>query len=215
MSSAPGRGGAPAGDDLEGLLWLIFRHSSNPIVMLDEQQRVLEANEPTLKLLGKSRGELLGVPIASSFSASEGARAAEEWQRLLRAGGGAGKRVIARPDGTSIEVDWAAHRGRIGGRAVVVAVMLHPHTLPGTHASAGPTATLTRREKEVVTLIALGLDTREIASSLHVSPETVKSHVRNAMSKLGAHTRAHLTAIALATGQIAPTPDANVPRRRE
>jgi hypothetical protein len=35
-----------------------------------------------------------------------------------------------------------------------------------------------------------------------VSPETIKSHVQNAMTKLGAHTRAHAVAIALVTGKI-------------
>ena len=35
-----------------------------------------------------------------------------------------------------------------------------------------------------------------------MSAETVRSHVQNALSKLGAHTRAHAVAIALVTGQI-------------
>jgi DNA-binding NarL/FixJ family response regulator len=76
---------------------------------------------------------------------------------------------------------------------------------------------LTRREREVVTFIALGYDTREIAATLFVSPETVKSHVRKAMSKLGARTRAQLVAVALAGGQIAPVPhlgEEHVPGRQ-
>jgi DNA-binding CsgD family transcriptional regulator len=55
----------------------------------------------------------------------------------------------------------------------------------------------------VVTLIALGHDTSQIADGLLVSPETVRTHVRNAMSKLGARTRAQLVAIALSTGEAA------------
>lgn len=47
-----------------------------------------------------------------------------------------------------------------------------------------------------------GLQGGEIAAALVVSPETVKSHVQHAMTKLGAHTRAHAVAIALSTGQI-------------
>ena len=35
-----------------------------------------------------------------------------------------------------------------------------------------------------------------------MSPETVKSHVQNAMSKLGVHTRAHAVAVALVSGLI-------------
>jgi DNA-binding CsgD family transcriptional regulator len=53
---------------------------------------------------------------------------------------------------------------------------------------------LRTREREVVTLIALGLDTAEIAEKLYISPSTVRTHVRNAMARLGAHTRAQLVA---------------------
>ncbi len=47
----------------------------------------------------------------------------------------------------------------------------------------------------MVALIALGQETREIAATLSVSPETVRTHVRNSMSKLGVHTRARLVAV--------------------
>jgi DNA-binding CsgD family transcriptional regulator len=50
--------------------------------------------------------------------------------------------------------------------------------------------------------VAAGLQGGEIAGRLRVSPETIKSHVQNAMTKLGAHTRAHAVAISLSTGQI-------------
>jgi DNA-binding NarL/FixJ family response regulator len=61
---------------------------------------------------------------------------------------------------------------------------------------------LTEREREVMTLVASGLQSGDIAERLFLSPETVKSHVHNALGKLGAHTRAHAVAIALVTGQI-------------
>jgi hypothetical protein len=41
-----------------------------------------------------------------------------------------------------------------------------------------------------------------MAGRLFLSPETIKTHVQNAMTKLSAHTRAHAVAIALVTGQI-------------
>ena len=49
---------------------------------------------------------------------------------------------------------------------------------------------LTKREREVMTLAASGGHSGDIGKRLVLSPETVKSHVQNAMSKLGAHTRA-------------------------
>ena len=48
-----------------------------------------------------------------------------------------------------------------------------------------------------------GAQTAEMAQRLFLSPDTIKSHIQNAMSKLGARTRAHAVAIALVTGQIA------------
>jgi DNA-binding CsgD family transcriptional regulator len=60
---------------------------------------------------------------------------------------------------------------------------------------------LTKRERELVTLIALGRSTEEIAEELCISGATVRTHVRNAMSKLGAHTRAQLVALVLSNEQ--------------
>ena len=48
---------------------------------------------------------------------------------------------------------------------------------------------LTPREIDVLTFAALGTKNREIAELLGVSGETVKSYLRNAMLKLGAHSR--------------------------
>ena len=47
-------------------------------------------------------------------------------------------------------------------------------------------ATLTKREREVVRLLATGRRQTEIARLLCVSPRTVEAHVRNARGKTGA-----------------------------
>ena len=85
-----------------------------------------------------------------------------------------------------------------GGRRAVYT--LTPAAADGAE-TPGPAlcaASLTNREGEIVQLIAGGLDTSDIAGVLHVSPNTVRSHVRNAMSKLSARTRAQLVAQVLA-----------------
>jgi PAS domain S-box-containing protein len=197
---------APANDGWEALFWLVFRRSSNPIVLLDEQQRILEVNEPALELFGATRGELLGTSIPDRFPAAERSASRRDWRTILRAHERVGERVVVRPDGSSVEIEWAARPAQIGGRSVVIAVMLRGSPLPKPGAVGERARPLTRREREVVTLIALGYDTREIAASLYISPETVKSHVRKAMSKLNAHTRAQLVAVALAGGEIAALP---------
>lgn len=62
---------------------------------------------------------------------------------------------------------------------------------------------LTRRECEVLELVAAGLPTPELARALVISPHSVESHVRKAMDKLGAANRAHAVALALRNGFLA------------
>jgi DNA-binding NarL/FixJ family response regulator len=56
---------------------------------------------------------------------------------------------------------------------------------------------LSPREREVVDLLADGLNADGIAERLFLSPQTVQTHVRNLMRKLGARTRVHAVALAL------------------
>ena len=56
---------------------------------------------------------------------------------------------------------------------------------------------LSRREREILGLLSDGLSTDEVAEKLSLSSHTVRTHVKNAMRKLDASTRAHAVAIAL------------------
>jgi HD-GYP domain-containing protein (c-di-GMP phosphodiesterase class II)/DNA-binding NarL/FixJ family response regulator len=67
---------------------------------------------------------------------------------------------------------------------------------------SGRRKTLSPREREIMALLARGLSGEDAAKHLSLSPETVRSHVRNAMQKLGATTRAHAVAVALQRGEI-------------
>jgi DNA-binding NarL/FixJ family response regulator len=65
------------------------------------------------------------------------------------------------------------------------------------HHSSAP---LTTREIEVLRLIAVGNANKVIAAELHVAEETVKGHVRNILTKLGANDSTHAVTIALKRG---------------
>ncbi|WUG91298.1 response regulator transcription factor [Streptomyces sp. NBC_00454] len=71
-------------------------------------------------------------------------------------------------------------------------------------AEALPRAALTGREEEVLRLMATGLSNPEIAESLTVSLETVKTHVGNVLTKLGAQNRTHAVVIAYESGLVVP-----------
>jgi DNA-binding NarL/FixJ family response regulator len=65
---------------------------------------------------------------------------------------------------------------------------------------------LTRRELDVLGLVAAGEPTRRIAGQLGISAETVDTHIRASMRKLGARTRTEAAALAFATTPARPEP---------
>lgn len=67
----------------------------------------------------------------------------------------------------------------------------------------GPTTELSPREREILRHLADGQTNDEIARALFLSPDTVRTYLRRAMSKLEADTRTHAVAIALRESLIA------------
>jgi DNA-binding NarL/FixJ family response regulator len=66
----------------------------------------------------------------------------------------------------------------------------------------GPATALTARELEVLTLIAEGLSHAQIGAQLGIGAETVRTHMKNACTRLGATTRTQAVAAALRLGLI-------------
>ncbi|MEU1081879.1 response regulator transcription factor [Streptomyces sp. NPDC005908] len=87
-----------------------------------------------------------------------------------------------------------------GPTARLIARFLSSPALPVT---AGPDC-LSEREREVLALVARGLNNTEIAEALGLSPLTAKTHVSRTMGKLGARDRAQLVIVAYESGLVAP-----------
>jgi two-component system response regulator DevR len=75
---------------------------------------------------------------------------------------------------------------------------------------------LSPREREILSLLAEGLTGQAIATRLFLAPETVRTHIRNATSKLGAATRVQAVALLVRSRGVgnypAPAPGAMVLR---
>jgi DNA-binding NarL/FixJ family response regulator len=115
---------------------------------------------------------------------------------LLREALDSGARGFAAKAGPPEELIGAV-RAVAGGGQYVDARLVRLLEVPG-----GAQPSLTRREREVLGLLARGRKTAEVARELVLSPMTVDTHVRNAMRKLGARTRGHAIALALRLQEI-------------
>jgi DNA-binding CsgD family transcriptional regulator len=180
------------------------------MALVDGDRCYVEVNAALLELYNYTRADVLGQ-YAGRTAIVDRAKSEAEWATLVRTGELYGERVIEHTNGTQLSVSYAAHATSVGDRWLALCVTLSARSHPGGQellgaarfaSSSGPGSKLTRREREVVRLVALGSGTRSIAEDLGVSPETIRTHVRNSMAKTGAHTRAELVAQVLADGLI-------------
>jgi DNA-binding NarL/FixJ family response regulator len=101
--------------------------------------------------------------------------------------------LVAKPAGLSTLVDALREVWR-GGR------YFDPSFAPKR--GNGNAKTLSERESEILSMLAGGFNGEEIAQRLVLSPETVRTHVRNAMAKLEARTRTEAVVKALKREEI-------------
>ncbi len=78
-----------------------------------------------------------------------------------------------------------------------------PHEVAAELAAHATDDALTPRELQVLKQVAAGKSNRVVAAELDVSEDTIKAHMKNIMSKLGANDRTHAVMIALKRGIIA------------
>jgi DNA-binding CsgD family transcriptional regulator len=125
----------------------------------------------------------------------------EQAEQVARDAYATAVRLGARPLRT--ELERLARRGRID---------LAEQAAPDKPATAGPDDELglTRRELEVLRLVADGRSNRQIAEELFISVKTASVHVSNILAKLGVASRVEAAAVAhqLALFDAAPTPAA-------
>jgi NarL family two-component system response regulator YdfI len=89
-------------------------------------------------------------------------------------------------------------------------VVLHPAEIPAAFPAAAPASPpltelpepLTRREREVLQMLAAGLANKEIAARLNISDHTAKFHVAAILGKLGAATRTEAVALGIRRGLV-------------
>jgi PAS domain S-box-containing protein len=188
-----------------GLFETAFKQSRNPMVLVDDRRVQIDVNGAYLELLGYQRGRVIGEPLYR-FVAEPSRASGEEWAAALAVGRFTGEAEMLCADGTRAGVQWGASLEVVTGRRLVLFVALNTSRWGGrfrrTTSSERDAGPLSDREREIVRLIALGSTGPEIADELRIAHDTVRTHVRNSMTKLGARSRAHLVANALGGGVV-------------
>jgi PAS domain S-box-containing protein len=194
----------PSPNGWASLFWSAFDGSTNPMALLRSDRVLVAINDALVERFGYRTDEALGRRSDLFVAPGWKRRWEIDWERLERAGRLAGEREIVRADGRHVRVRFAAHSEQITDQQLILYVVLDARLRPPELRLPPQSATnaLTPRELEVVAHIAMGHRRHEIATDLFITQSTVKTHVRNAMRKLGARSQAQLVATALANGML-------------
>lgn len=191
--------------------WSSFENSQVPMCLVDRNRLVVASSDAACRLFGTSREQSIGSYAGRQILDEDPGVGDKLWEQLRGTNEVLAETLVAHADGRSLRVSYAGHGTIIDGHwhalMVVLAVRCEPegeellHTDAGA-SSTGMQSTLTSRERDVIRRVAQGANSRQIASELCVSEATVRTHVRNAMLKTNARTRAQLVAIVLGDGFI-------------
>ena len=182
-----------------------FNRSQNAMALTDNERRMVRVNASLAQLLGYRPSQLVGRHTYD-FVVDGPLLSREEWDLAIARGDVTGDAEVRRADGETMRVQFGIHPGVITGERLVLFVALAVSRW-GRHfrrVDSEATGELSKREREVVAMVARGATSAEIATALHITHNTVRKHVNSAMRKLGARSRAHLIAKVLADAPTEP-----------
>jgi DNA-binding NarL/FixJ family response regulator len=178
---------------------LTRRHSPD-VVLMDIRMPVMDGIEATREILGDPDLDKTRVIVLTTFELDEYVFDA------LRAGASGFLLKDIDPDELRRAVKVVAAGEALLSPSVTRRLIDRFATRTGPAPMSPETLdALTDREREVLSLVAEGLNNDEIAERLFLSPATAKTHVSRTLMKLGARDRAQLVVIAYETGLVDET----------
>jgi len=192
-----------ARDGWSALFATAFKQSKNPMALVDDERRHVDVNAAYQRLLGRGRDEIIGRHVWD-FVVGGPIFTLAQWQAALASHRFHGQAELERADGSRVAVQWAGATEVATGRRLVLFVALSTSRWGASFRRSveidREPGELSPRELEIVRMIARGESGPEIAAELHIAHDTVRTHVSNAMKKVGARSRAHLVAKVLGEG---------------
>ena len=183
----------------------IFDRSPVPMVMLDADRRYVDVNRPARLWFRLSLEEMRTYAMDDLAPPDQLGVIERDWARLLETGRVAGQHLAVKPDGGRVAIVYCALADVLPGRHVIVYA---PADWPEDELGVieddrlDPSASLTPREIEVLELAAEGTDIPKLGEELALSPDTVRTHLKNIYAKLGVHNRTGAVTRAMRLGLI-------------
>jgi DNA-binding NarL/FixJ family response regulator len=192
----------------EGLELLLSHHGCDVVGTSGTEaggETLIAREEPDVALVDIRLGDGSGIELTRRLMERDPDRRIVLYTgssdiELLVDGLDSGARGYALKDGAPSELVEAL--GLVADGGTYVDPRLRPALLSRRATQRLPS--LSKREREIMDLLAQGMTGEDVAAHLVLSSETVKTHIRNAMAKLEANTRVHAIAIALREGYISP-----------
>jgi PAS domain S-box-containing protein len=168
-------------------------HAINvPSYLLDPNGVVRWMNPAAIAIVGDVRGKRFTSVVAPEDSLRAREVFAQKIVGTKRATETEGHLLAA--DGSRVKVEISAVSVLDGHQVVGVFGQVTDVEEPVNDRSALPA--LTPRQAEILTLLERGRSTEQIAAQLHISPETVRNHIRRLLRTLGVHSRLEAVAVA-------------------
>jgi DNA-binding NarL/FixJ family response regulator len=166
------------------------------VCLFDIRMPELNGLEATRALAGPAVEDPLAVVVITTFDLDEYVHGA------LKAGARGFLLKDAGPELLTQAVHAAANGDALIAPSVTVRLLAAFADLRTSEPLRQPIEPLTAREEEVMVTVARGLTNAEIASELHISLSTVKTHLASLMHKLGARNRVEIAMWAYETKRI-------------
>ena len=182
------------GRDAIDLARRVFPH----VVLMDIRMPVLDGLEATRLICADATLPDTRVLVLTTFDLDEYVYAA------LRAGASGFLLKDAGPGELLQAIRTVAAGDALLAPSITRRLIAEFAARPGPQAPPAQLAQLTKRENEILRLVAAGLSNADIARRLVISPLTAKTHVGRILAKLDCHDRAQLVTLAYETGVVTP-----------
>ena len=180
----------------------MFEHTQNAMLIVSDDRVYVDCNAAAGALLECSREQIVGRRIEDFTPVELRGQVPAAWAAFLSSGASEGTYELITAKSRRIAVEYSATPNFMPGLHLSI---LMRKTEPVAAVRAGGRlagARLSQREREILRHLAMGASGRQIAADLFISSETVRTHLRNILAKLGAQTRPHAVALALQHGEI-------------